>query len=97
MFKFDFLLSPDLQFQITYSKKNNNNIKLTSCKLKVVPVLMMTIFSFFFVLVVFKYFYVLNLFLPRNPQDFAENSRFFVCLFPFYWNSNSKNSFVTYQ
>ena len=37
--------------------------------------------KYFFILfnVVFKYFYFLNLFLPRKPQDFAKNSRFFVC------------------
>ena len=30
--------------------------------------------------VAFKYFYFLNLFLPRKPQDFAENSALsFVC------------------
>ena len=53
--------------------------------------------QFFFVLfcVAFKYFYFLNLFLPRKPQDFAENLPFFVCLFPLCWNFNSKNSFVT--
>ena len=45
---------------------------------------------------VFKYFYFLNLFLLRKPQDFAEILRFFVCLFPLCWNSDSKSSFVTY-
>ena len=52
----------------------------------------------FFILfcVVFKYFYFLNLFLPRNPQDFAESSCFFICLFPLCWNSDSKNSFIEY-
>ena len=45
---------------------------------------------------VFKYIDFLNLILSRKPQDFAENSRFFVCLFPFCWNSDSKNYFVTY-
>ena len=67
--------------------------------LKIVPVLIMTILSkYFFILffVVFKYLYFLNLFLPRKLQDFAENLRFFVCLFPLCWNSDSKNSFVTY-
>ena len=51
----------------------------------------------FFVLfcVAFKQFYFLNLFLPRKLQDFAENSPFFVHLFPLCWNSNSKNSLVT--
>ena len=29
----------------------------------------------------------LSLFLPRKPQDFAENLRFFVCLFPLCLNS----------
>ena len=43
-----------------------------------------------------KSFYFLNLFLPRNLQDFAESSRLFVCLFPLCWNSESKNSFMTY-
>ena len=26
----------------------------------------------------------------ENPQDFTENSHFFVCLFPLCWNSHSK-------
>ena len=41
---------------------------------------MMTVLSnFLFVLfcVVFEQFYFLNPLLPRKPQDFAENSRFF--------------------
>ena len=56
-----------------------------------------SVLFFFFVCfcVVFEYCYFLNLLLPRKPQDFAENSRFFVCLFLLCWNSDSKNSFVT--
>ena len=38
--------------------------------------------SIFFLCVSFKLFYFLNLFLPRKPQDFAENSPLFICLFP---------------
>ena len=34
-----------------------------------------------FLCVVFKLSSFLNLFLPRKPQDFADNSCFFVCLF----------------
>ena len=30
-----------------------------------------------------------------SMQDFAENSCFFVCLFPLCWNFDSKNSFAT--
>ena len=33
--------------------------------------------------------------LPRKRQDFAEDSRFVVCLFPLFLNSDSKTSFVT--
>ena len=42
--------------------------------------------QYFFVLycVAFKWFYFLNLFLPRKPQDFSENSPFsfvnFLCV-----------------
>ena len=46
-------------------------------------------------LVAFKYFYFLNLFLSRKPQDFPENSPFFICLFALCWNSSSKKSFAT--
>ena len=35
--------------------------------------------------------YFLNLLLPRTPQDFVENSRFLVSLFPLCKNSDSKN------
>ena len=33
--------------------------------------------------------------MPRKLQDFAENLRFIVCLFPLRWKSDSKNSFAT--
>ena len=48
---------------------------------------------FFLFCVAFKQFNFLNVFLPRKPQGFAENSPFFVCLFPLCWNSI--NSVVT--
>ena len=31
----------------------------------------------------------------KETQDFASNWRFFICLFPLCWNSDSKNSFIT--
>ena len=33
--------------------------------------------------------------MPRKLKEFAENLRFFICLFLLCWNSDSKNSFVT--
>ena len=44
--------------------------------------------NIFFVLfcVAFKKFNFLNLFLPRKPQDFAENSPFFVFFFFFFFS-----------
>ena len=45
--------------------------------------------------VVFKYLFFLNLLLPRKQQDYAENSRVFVCSFPLCWNFDSKSSFAT--
>ena len=48
------------------------------------------IFFFIMFCVVFKYFYFLNLFLPRKQRDLDENSRFFICLFPLCWNSDLK-------
>ena len=55
----------------------------------------MTILSKFFFPVVFESLYFLNMLLPRKPQDFAEKSSFFICLFSLSWNSDSKNSFAT--
>ena len=52
-------------------------------------------FCFVLFCVVFIKKYFLNLSLQRKMQDLAENSRFFVYLFPLCWNSDSKNSSVT--
>ena len=58
-----------------YVKYQNPSLKVGSCPINE------NFFQIFFILfcVAFKYFYFLNLFLPRKPQDFAENSRVFVC------------------
>ena len=71
--------------------KSINGLKVGSCPESDKSV------QLFFVLfcVAFKLFYFLNLLLPRKLQDFAENTPFFVYLYPLCWNSNSKNSFVT--
>ena len=55
----------------------------------------LSIFCFGLFRVVFEYFYVLNLFLSRTPQDFAQNSRFFSCLLSLCLTVDFKNSFLT--
>ena len=54
---------------------------------------MVHLFSLVLICAAVKYFNALNLFLPKNPQDLAENLLFFICLFPLCWNSNSKKKF----